>query len=121
MTNGALFQKIEVNRGSRQGDPLSMDKFSIVTHPLIVTLHKHEMIQKYCSLNNRKFLTLVKADDLTVLVQTLSSLLHVRHIVMRFQLCSGSEMKIEKTKGLFSIKQVSIRQRICPLTTGMKI
>ena len=101
LINGAVTDAINILKGSRQGDPLSMDKFMIAIHPLIVALNVNEMIKKFRSRTGKKILTLVKADDLTVLVQTLSSLLHVRHIVMRFQLCSGLEMNMEKTKGLF--------------------
>ena len=73
----------------------------IAIHPLIVALNIDEMIKKFRSCTGKKILTLVKADDLTVLVSTLSSLLHVRHLVMRFSLCSGLEMNLKKTKGLF--------------------
>ena len=103
--NGAVSKKFKIRRGTRQGDPLSMDKFIIALNPLIIALHSNEMIQKYRSNSNQEFLTLAKADDLTVVVNHLSSLLHIRHVVMRFQLASGLEINFDKTKGLFFNKQ----------------
>ena len=78
--NGAISKEFLLKRGSRQGDPLSMGKFMIAINPLICALNKNENITKYKSFCNRKFLTLVKADDLTVVVHHLTSLFYVRHI-----------------------------------------
>ena len=36
--NGATSKRVKVKRGSRQGDPLSMDKFTIALNPFIVAL-----------------------------------------------------------------------------------
>jgi len=55
--NGAASQAFNILRGSRQGDPLSMDKFTFVLNPLLIALHKNNMIQQYRSFTNKKFLT----------------------------------------------------------------
>ena len=99
--NGAISKETDIERGSRQGDTLSMTKFSIAVNPLIIALNKNENITKYRSFCNRKFLTLVKADNLTIVVHHIVSLFHVRHVIMRFQLASGLEMNLAKTKGIF--------------------
>ena len=69
--------------------------------PLLRALNQNSNITKYKSFCNQEFLTLAKADDLNVVVHYLTSLLYVRHDIMKFQLASGLEMNIDKTKGLF--------------------
>ena len=105
MLNGAKSNKFKVDRGTRQGDPLSMDKFIIALNPLILALHNNRFITKYMSKSNKGFLTLAKADDLTVVTNKLSSLLHITHTIMRFREASGLTVNIDKTKGFFFNKQ----------------
>ena len=92
-------------RGTRQGDPLSLDKFVIALNPLIKALHNDELITGFISNNHREFLTLAKADDLTVVTNRLSSLLQIKHMVQRYKEASGLEVNMEKTKGFFFNKQ----------------
>ena len=101
LINGALSEIIDIKRGSRQGDPLSMDKFIMAMDPLLRALNQNANITKYKSFCSQEFLTLAKADDLNVVVHFLTSLFYVRHDIMRFQLASGLEMNVNKTKGLF--------------------
>ena len=72
------------------------------------------IIQSFC---NKEFLTLAKADDLTVVVHYLTSLLYVRHDIMRFKLASGLEMNTDKTKGLFFNKTNSHKVENLPFNT----
>ena len=99
--NGATTRRVKVKRGTRQGDPLSMDKFMIALNPLLYALHNNEFIFKYVSRSNREFLTLAKADDLTLVTNSLSSLLHAKNVLIRFGEASGLEMNLDKTKGFF--------------------
>ena len=66
--NGALSEYITLDRGSRQGDPLSMSKFMIALNPLLVALNENRNIVKFKSFCNKEFLTLAKADDLTIVI-----------------------------------------------------
>ena len=99
--NGAKSEKIKVLRGTRQGDPLSLDKFVIALNPLIKALHNDELITGFISNSHREFLTLAKTDDLTVVTNRLSSLLQIKHMVQRYKEASGLEVNMEKTKGFF--------------------
>ena len=105
LINGAKSRKFNIKRGTRQGDPLSMDKFMIALDPLLRALHNNSMIRKYTSKSNKQFLTLAKADDLTVVTNYLSSLIHVKHVINRFEKASGLEVNLDKTKGFFINKQ----------------
>ena len=86
LVNGAKSKRIKIKSGTRQGDPLSMDKFVVAINPLIRALHDNKFITKYRSKSNKEFLTLAKADDLTVVTDRLSSLLHVAHMIKVFGL-----------------------------------
>ena len=101
LVNGAKSKRIKIKSGTRQGDPLSMDKFVVAINPLIRALHDNKFITKYRSKSNKEFLTLAKADDLTVVTDRLSSLLHVAHMIKVFGLASGLTMNLDKTKGFF--------------------
>ena len=101
LINGAKSCKIAVKRGTRQGDPLSMDKFIIALNPLLVMLNSHDLIKKYKSKSNKEFLTLAIADDLTIVTSYITSLLQVKHHIQRFGKASGLEINIDKTKGFF--------------------
>ena len=66
-----------------------MDKFTVAVDPLIVVLNNHEMITKYKSKSNKEFLTLVSADDMTVVTNSLTSLLHVKSVADKFPKVNG--------------------------------
>ena len=99
--NGGKSQRVQVKRGTRQGDPLSMDKFIIALNPLLNVLHQCNRIQKYVSMSNKNFLTLANADDLTVVTNSLTSLLHIKNIIENFAGISGLNINIDKTIGFF--------------------
>jgi len=99
--NGKRSKLVNIRRGTRQGDPLSMDKFTVAVDPLIVVLNNHEMITKYMSKSNKEFLTLVSADDMTVVTNSLTSLLHIKSIADKFSKVSGLVVNSDKTKGFF--------------------
>ena len=101
LVNGAKSAKFKVLSGTRQGDPLSMDKFVIALNPLILALNDNKFISRYKSKSNKEFLTLAKADDLTVVTDKLSSLLHIKYNIQRFRQASGLTINMDKTKGFF--------------------
>ena len=103
--NGAASKIIKINRGTRQGDPLSMDKFTIALNPLLVALDRNHNIRKYVSKCNKEFLTLALADDLTLFTNYLSSLLNIKFEIDRYKQASGLEINLNKTKGIFFDKQ----------------
>ena len=71
--NGATSRKIKIRKGTRQGDPLSTDKFMIALDPFLKSLDANQNIEKFVSKCNKEFLSLAIADDLTVFTRSLSS------------------------------------------------
>ena len=103
--NGATSKKIKIKKGTRQGDPLSLDKFMIALDPLLKALDENQNIQKYVSKCNKEFLSLALADDLTLFTKSLSSLLHIKFQLGKFKEASGLEINLKKTKGFFFNRQ----------------
>ena len=101
IVNGAKSKSFKVKRGTRQGDPLSLDKFIIASNPLLCALQNDRAITKYISKSNKSFLALAKADDLTLFTRHLSSVYRMKHTIMRFTRASGLAVNINKTKGFF--------------------
>ena len=103
--NGGKSKRVKIKRGTRQGDPLSMDKFIIALNPLILALNDDNLIQKYLSRSNKEFLTLANADDLTLVTNSLSSVLRIKFMVDRFSQVSGLQINMDKTVGFFFNKR----------------
>ena len=61
--NGATSRKIKIRKGTRQGDPLSTDKFMIALDPFLKSLDANQNIEKFVSKCNKEFLSLAIADD----------------------------------------------------------
>ena len=112
--NGAKSKRIKIERGTRQGDPLSMDKFIIALNPLIRALNDDDLIIKYVSRSNREFLTLANADDLTLVTNSLSSILRIKFMLDRFAKVSGLQINMNKTMGFFFDKQKLLDIRHLP-------
>ena len=105
LVNGAESKSFKVGRGTRQGDPLSLDKYIIASNPLLCALEKNRLITKYISKSNREFSTLAKADDLTFFTCHLSSIYQMKNTIMKFKKASGLAVNMDKTKGFFFDKQ----------------
>ena len=101
IVNGAESKRIRVKRGTRQGDPLSLDKYIIASNPLLCALHNHRFITGYANKSNKNFLTLAKADDLTFFTNHLSSILHMKHTVMKFRRASG--LAVSQIKSILAV------------------
>ena len=112
--NGAKSKRIRIKAGTRQGDPLSMDKFIIALNPLLIALDKNQNITKYVSKSNKEFLSLAEADDLTLFTNHLTSLLYMKRELDKFKEASGLQINLNKTKGVFFNKRNVIRIQDLP-------
>ena len=61
--NGYKSAKIKLKSGIRQGCPMSRSTFTIQLNPLLEFLNSNPNIDKYRTLSNKEFLTLVFMDD----------------------------------------------------------
>ena len=108
---GGKSQRVPIKRGTRQGDPLSVDKFIIALNPLLNALDQNNFIHKYISLSNNSFLSLANADDLTMVTNSLSFLWHTNNVFESFASVSGLNINMDNTFGFFfnKFKTIEIR------------
>ena len=96
-TNGVLFNSFYVERGVRQGDPLSGLLFVIALEPLLCALHNERMsfapkIGEF-SISHSAF-----ADDLTVFCRKASKIEIIYSLLRRFEIASGLKVNNLKTE-----------------------
>ena len=101
LINGHKSKKIKLKSGTRQGDPISRDVFTLMLNPLLVFLNRLDLISKYESRSRKKFLTLAFMDDVNFVTQSLSSLLNSVFYIRKFGKASRLEINLSKSSGIF--------------------
>ncbi|CAK8678480.1 unnamed protein product [Clavelina lepadiformis] len=98
--NGHLSKDFKLNRGVRQGDPLSLHLFLIAVEPLMSKLNETAHI-KGPQLSDRKEVKCVNyADDTTLCLKNPADIHLALDLVDRFSKASGLTLNEAKTKGL---------------------
>ena len=97
MINGTLTKSFKIERGVRQGCPLSMLAFVIFQEPLYRVLHKHINIIPP-QVPGQKFKNLGYADDTTIFVMNEQSLCESFKVIQKFENASNSKLNVKKTK-----------------------
>ena len=97
LVNGNLLKTFSIERGVRQGCPLSMLAFVIFQEPLYIAIEKYAnvippQIPGIC------FKNLGYADDTTLFVIDEKSLIEIFNILYMFVEASNSKLNIKKTK-----------------------
>ena len=97
VNNGHISQPFSINRGVRQGDPLSPYLFILVAEILSCTIKWNPNI-KGITLNDTEFLISQYADDTSLFLDgSEKSLAEALDTIQKFGICSGLKMNIEKT------------------------
>ena len=89
----------EIQRGVRQGDPLSPYLFIIVLEVLAISIHKNKDIQGIV-VDGMEIKLELFADDLTVFLRNDGSLRHLLALISKFGICSGLVINFDKTEML---------------------
>ena len=64
-------------------------------------MNNHRLISKYKNAARKKFLTVGLSHDLSVVINSLCSVLNVFHFITNFGKVAGMKINWEKTKGFF--------------------
>ena len=97
LNNGHTSQWFRLERGVRQGCPLSPYQFILLAETLSCKTREHEAIQGI-SLNNCEIKITQMADDTTCFVKDKISLKNLIDVFKNFEICSGLKINLDKTK-----------------------
>ena len=100
INNGTLSASFEINRGVRQGDPLSPYLFIIAVELLAVSIRSCSEINGI-KIDLKEFKMVQYADDLTAFVSDISSAQCLFKLLDRFEKCSGLKVNYTKTEAMW--------------------
>jgi len=111
--NGHVSSYFEVNKGARQGDPISPFLFNLCVSVLAAALQYHPNI-KGLSINDTEYLLTQFADDITLILDgTENTMRNVFDILAKYESCSGLKVNIDKTKAVWIGKHCGSNREIC--------
>ena len=100
INNGTLSASFEINRGVRQGDPLSPYLFIIAMELLAVAIRSCSEIDGI-KIDEKEFKMVQYADDLTAFVSDIRSAQYLFKLLDQFQKCSGLKVNYTKTEAMW--------------------
>ena len=100
VNNGLCSPYFEVQRGVRQGDPLSPYLFIIAAEILAIAIQTNMDVQGI-KIGNEEFKLVQYADDLTVFVPNIESAQLIFRLLDRFRSCSGLKVNYTKTEAMW--------------------
>ena len=99
--NGFRTGQVPINRGIRQGDPLSLYLFLLAVEPLVATINNDTRIEgRLGKGRKRNVKCLSYADDLTLTLVGSPSVCLAFEIIERFSEATGLKLNMEKTQGM---------------------
>ena len=106
MNNGTASNYFPLERGVRQGDPLSPYLFIVVVETLAIAIRQNQDI-KGISIENEETKILQYADDTTAVLSDISSAEKLFELLNFFKDISGLKINCKKTEGMWigSIKE----------------
>ena len=110
INNGYLSESFPLERGCRQGDPLSPYIFILAIEPFAMMIKNNKQIEGI-EVQNHTFKIGLYADDIFVLLKNSeSSVRESIHVFRNFEICSGLKMNLEKTH-VARIGHLGVRNR----------
>lgn len=100
MNNGTISNFFTLERGVRQGDPLSPYLFTIVVEILAISIRQNEAI-KGIKIGNEETKLLQFADDTTAVLADTDSAVKLFEILNLFEIISGLRINCSKTEGMW--------------------
>ena len=100
INNGTLSASFEINRGVRQGDPLSPYLFIIAVELLAVAIRSCSEISGI-KIDAKEFKMVQYADDLTAFVSDIRSAQYLFKLLDQFEKCSGLKVNYTKTEAMW--------------------
>ena len=100
LVNGFRTKPVPINKGVRQGDPLSLYLFLLAVEPLVATINNDMRIEGLGKGRKRNVKCPSYADDLTLTLVGSPSVCLAFEIIERFSEATGLKLNMEKTQGM---------------------
>ena len=100
LVNGFRTGQVPINKGVRQGDPLSLYLFLLAVEPLVATISNDTRIEGLGKGRKRNVKCPSYADDLTLTLIGSPSVCLAFEIIERFSEATGLKFNMEKTQGM---------------------
>lgn len=101
MNNGVSTGYFKIDRGLRQGDPLSCQLFNLVIEVLCIQIQKREDIQGIHIGPGKQVKSSCFADDLRLFLKNVNSALNSKNVLHSFRRCSGLKSNDDKTEAMW--------------------
>ena len=95
--NGYFSQYFKLNRGIRQGCPISALLFLLVVEVMAVVIRNKKLINGI-NIENKEYKICQLADDTTIFVRDIESVVHLITFLKNFYNCSGLKINLEKSE-----------------------
>ena len=100
LVNGFRTKQVLINKGVRQGDPLSLYLFLLAVDPLVATINNDTRIEGLWKGRKRNVKCLSYVDDLNLTLVGSPSVCLAFEIIQRFSEATGLKLNMEKTQGM---------------------
>ena len=105
--NGFRTRPFTIERGVRQGDPLSLFLFLIAVEPFLIAVRNDNKISHIQIPGRFKIKTLSYADDITLTISDNKSVLRVFEVLQSLEDASGLRINQSKTCGMHTAKKTN--------------
>ena len=100
LVNGYQTKNIPIQKGVRQGDPLSLYSFLLAVEPLVATINNNQKIEGLGKGRKRNIKCPSYADDQTLTLLGSHSVALAFETIQHFSEATGLKLNIQKTQGM---------------------
>ena len=100
LVNGFQTENIQIQKGVRQEDPLSLYLFLLAVGPLVASINQNQNIEELGKGRRRNIKCPSYADDLTLTLFGSFSVALAFKIIQKFTKATGLKLNIEKTQSM---------------------
>ena len=98
--DGFRTRQVLIDKGVRQGEPLSLYLFLLAVEPLVATINNDTRIERFGKGRKRNVKCPSYIDDLTLTLVGSPSVCLAFEIIQRFSEATGLKLNMEKTQGM---------------------